>query len=46
VAQRPRGWPGGNGSGNLTIWPFGIPQLAVTRPLPVTEEIVFTVPAR
>jgi hypothetical protein len=33
-------------AGNLTIWPFGIPQLAVTRPLPVTEEIVFTVPAR
>jgi hypothetical protein len=33
-------------SGLLVLWPFGIPQLAVTRPLPVTEEIVFTVPAR
>jgi hypothetical protein len=26
--------------------PFGIPELAVTRPLPVSEEIVFTVPPR
>ncbi|MEO8055903.1 MAG: hypothetical protein ABI768_12170 [Acidobacteriota bacterium] len=33
-------------TGTLRIWPFGKPDLAVTRPLPVTEEIVFTVPAR
>jgi hypothetical protein len=33
-------------SGTLTIWPLGIPNLAVTRPLPVLEEIVFTVPPR
>ena len=33
-------------TGTLRIWPFGKPDLAVTRPLPVTEEIVFAVPAR
>jgi hypothetical protein len=33
-------------SGLLALWPFGLPELAVTRPLPVSEEIVFTVPPR
>jgi hypothetical protein len=33
-------------SGLLVLWPFNLPDLAVTRPLPVSEEIVFTVPAR
>ncbi|HEX7579097.1 MAG TPA: carboxypeptidase regulatory-like domain-containing protein [Thermoanaerobaculia bacterium] len=33
-------------SGLLVLWPFGIPELSMTRPLPVVEEIVFTVPAR
>jgi hypothetical protein len=33
-------------SGVLILWPFGMPELAITRPLPVTEEVVFTVPAR
>jgi hypothetical protein len=33
-------------SGVITLWPFGMPHLAVTRPLPLTEEIIFTVPAR
>ena len=31
--------------GILTVFPGGRPELAVTRPLPVTEEIVVTVPA-
>lgn len=30
--------------GILTVFPVGRPDLAVTRPLPVTEEIVVTVP--
>lgn len=30
--------------GTLTVFPGGRPDLAVTRPLPVTEEIVVTVP--
>lgn len=33
-------------SGLLVLWPFGMPNLALTRPLPVSEEIVFTVPPR
>jgi hypothetical protein len=33
-------------SGLLVLWPAFIPDLAVTRPLPVSEEIVFTVPPR
>lgn len=33
-------------SGVLVLWPAGSPDLAVTRPLPVSEEIVFSVPAR
>ncbi len=30
--------------GMLTAYPAGRPDLAITRPLPVTEEIVFTLP--
>jgi hypothetical protein len=33
-------------SGLLVLWPPFMPELAVTRPLPVVEEIVLTVPAR
>ncbi len=32
------------GQGTLTIYPFGKPDLAVTRILPVTEELTFTLP--
>ena len=33
-------------TGTLRIWPFGKPELAVTRQLPVAEVLVFTVPVR
>ena len=33
------------GQGTLTIYPFGRPDLALTRTLPVLEELVFTLPA-
>jgi hypothetical protein len=33
-------------SGLLVLWPAFMPELAVTRPLPVSEGFVFTVPAR
>jgi len=32
------------GQGTLTIYPFGRPDLAVTRILPVTDELTFTLP--
>lgn len=32
------------GQGTLTIYPFGRPDLALTRTLPVLDELVFTVP--
>ena len=33
-------------SGLLVLWPAFVPELAVTRPLPVSEGFVFAVPAR
>lgn len=41
-AMRVTGIPG---RGTLTIYPFGRPDLALTRTLPVLDELVFTLPA-